>query len=208
MKIDLDPAFGTDYMTQDYWIQHFNKQEGWFKGKRMLSAADFINSSLYSKKAAESLRDECTFTGEGTGCEMITSTRVSYTKKNYLAEVHHNFGSTVVEPTKLYVRTPHFPGVPLEQVLEDPDGLTFIRQLADDRHATPESLIERIQAVSFAPLDKILVFTPRKKERQYGIPVWFMGREHGFCIDCYYDTAHLSARTRGVKNEEKAEAKQ
>jgi len=197
--IDLQPAEDGTYHTQKKWIALYNAQEGEFRGKRMISAPDIIGApEIASPEALTSLQKDCIYSW------VITSSHTSFRphQPNPLAgNVIHNYQSSVVSSKVISLdEIPVLQGESANRVVETAEGLSYLRALADDRYAKPETLLKRLTALSQRDPEDIALWTPEQGSRgSYPErPVVFGDLSHRFCIEGDNDFDYSGGHSRGV----------
>ena len=159
--IDLQPADGESlYRCQEHWIQYFNNINDPRRKKpiTMISAPDVYKQGQEGDSLlTRSLRDsfESWF---------ITSTRESYEPGTLNARIVHDYGIIVVNPVSREVIVPVYNKVPLDKVLQDPQGVAYLQAKFDTQDGS-DDIARTLADLSKLRLNHITIWTPNQSSR-------------------------------------------
>ncbi|MBI2129843.1 hypothetical protein HYU07_06425 [Candidatus Woesearchaeota archaeon] len=195
ITIDLQSAVNGAYKTQKDWIALYNAQEGEFKGKRMISASDIYQAGkTASDEVLGSLRKDFDESWE------VSSTRIRYNPNDLGAKIVHNFGSTVVQPTKINISViPVYQDTPLPRILNEEDGVTYFQSVLNTTD-NPKTITEVLEHLSKRRAGDIRDWTPDQSSRNSNPEraVGFDDFGGWFLVDGNYRFDGSFGRSRGV----------
>lgn len=140
--------------NQRDWIAFWNAQK-----KPMMSMQDLPN--IKDKEDIDGLRSNFRWLW------VWTSTQILYNKNNLGATIIHNAGSKVIKETRIKVREiPDYTAEPIQNALETPEGLSYLRALLNKRRWSAEQIIAELERVSGKNAESIRLYTPSESSRK------------------------------------------
>lgn len=170
--------------NQKEWMELYNKQEGEFKGKKMITAPDLYRAAQeWPEKLLKSLREDMVG-------PLITGTTILCSEENPSLKIIHNYGSRLASPIEVVVA--EIPKISqymrIENALKD-SGLDYVQKLFDTSDNLSK-VIETLEKLSLRPAEDIRFMTEEdtklfnsKSRKGQSWPVSFMFSGRMFYIN-------------------------